>query len=557
MKPRISLRKALTDKKLLGNILVGDSWLPWRILLVAAMGEALTDEERTIFTALTGRAKEPLQRVEELVAVVGRRGGKSRAMAILAAYVGGLCKHDLVRGETGIVLLIAPDQRQAKIALDYCAAAFEQSQLKQLIANRNADTLELTNGISIEVRSASFRRLRGPTYIAVIADEAAFWYSDEFSANTDVEILNAVRPGLATSQGPLIIASSPYAKRGVLFDTHRRDYGPDGDPLILVAQGTSRDFNSTLPQSVVDRALERDHAAASAEYLAQFRSDIDTFVAYEVVRACVGGHHEMPALDQYRYYGFVDPSGGSADSMTMAIAHKEGDKVVVDVVREVRPPFSPETVIDDFAIALKPYRIRTITGDRYGGEFPRELFRKRGIQYRCAEKTKSDLYRDLLPRLNSGQIVLPKSDRLVSQLCGLERKTARSGKDSIDHGPGGRDDVANSVAGACDLITLAERAQNTGFGVGTYGTVIEEPSEIRERIEDELVAAVPGDSADHSKPFKGYFYERFSELRQQWQGGGDGEILIDDLRALRATTGQMDDHAVINALIKEIKERGG
>ena len=52
--------------------------------------------------------------------MVGRRGGKSRAMATLAAYVGGLCKHSLVRGETGVVLLIAPDQRQAKIALDYC-----------------------------------------------------------------------------------------------------------------------------------------------------------------------------------------------------------------------------------------------------------------------------------------------------------------------------------------------------------------------------------------------------------------------------------------------------
>ena len=130
------------------------------------------------------------------------------------------------------MLLIAPDQRQAKIALDYCHAAFEQSPiLKQLIASHNADTLELTNGISIEVRAASFRRLRGPTYVAVIADEAAFWYSDEFSANTDTEILNAVRPGLATSQGPLVIASSPYAKRGVLWDTHRKHFGKDGDPL--------------------------------------------------------------------------------------------------------------------------------------------------------------------------------------------------------------------------------------------------------------------------------------------------------------------------------------
>ena len=216
MKPTISLRKALADKQLLGRVLAGDTWQAWRTLLIASMGEALREDERATFTALTGRPHEPGQRVEELVAVVGRRGGKSRANATLAAYIGGLCKHDLVPGETGIVLCIAPDQRQAAIVLDYCHAAFEQSPiLRQLIANRTADTLELNNGINIDVRASSFRRLRGPTYVAAICDEAAFWYSDEYSSNADVEILNAVRPGLATTSGPLIIASSPYAKRGV------------------------------------------------------------------------------------------------------------------------------------------------------------------------------------------------------------------------------------------------------------------------------------------------------------------------------------------------------
>jgi len=56
--------------------------------------------------------------------------------------------------------------------------------------------------------------------------------------------------------------------------------------------------------------------------------------------------------------------------------------------------------------------------------------------------------RDLLPSLNSGQVVLPRHDRLVAQICGLERRTGRSGKDSIDHAPNGHDDLANAVAGA-------------------------------------------------------------------------------------------------------------
>jgi hypothetical protein len=452
MRPTVPLRKVLSDPKLLGNVLAGDSWRAWCVMMIAAMGEALTDEERVTFTALTGRAQEPLQRVEEFAAVVGRRGGKSRAMATLAVFIAGLCKHPLVRGEKGVLLCIAPDSRQSAIVLDYATAAFEQSPiLSQLIANRTADTLELTSGVNIEVRAASFRRLRGPTYIAVIADEAAFWFSDEFSANADAEILNAVRPGLATTNGPLIIASSPYAKRGVLWETHRKHYGPQGDPLILVAQGASRDFNPSLPQSVVDRALERDRAAATAEYLAQFRIDIETFVAYEIVQACVGDYIEMAPLSAQHYTAFCDPSGGSADSFTMAVSHKDGERIVIDATREARPPFSPEAVIDDFAALLKTYRVSKVTGDRYAGEFPRELFRKNGISYECAEQPKSDLFRDLLPLLNAGRITLPKSDRLVSQLCGLERRVARSGKDSIDHGPGSHDDLANAVAGAAAL----------------------------------------------------------------------------------------------------------
>jgi hypothetical protein len=462
MKPTIPIREALADAQLLGNVIAGDSWRAWRLLLIAMMGEALTDEERAIFTTLTGREDEPLQRIEEAAFVVGRRGGKSRSMATVASYIAGLCKHQLVHGERGVLLCIAPDQRQAAIVLEYAAAAFEQSPiLRQLVVNRTQDTLELTNGISIEVRSASFRRLRGPTYIAVIADEAAFWYSDEFSANTDSEILNAVRPGLATTGGPLIIASSPYARRGVLWETHRRHFGKNGDPRILVAQGASRDFNPLLPQSVVDRAMERDRAHATAEFLAQFRSDIETFVSYEVVRTCVGDYLEAAPIDKYSYAAFVDPSGGSADSFTMAISHREGERIFIDAIREIQPPFSPEAVINEFAALCRSYRVRKIVGDKYAGEFPRELFRKRNVQYQCADKTASDLFRDLLPLLNSGRIVLPKSDRLVNQICGLERRVARSGKDSIGHSPGSHDDLANAAAGAAEYASARHEQQFT------------------------------------------------------------------------------------------------
>src|SRR5262249_59408402 len=89
--------------------------------------------------------------------------------------------------------------------------------------------------------------------------------------------------------------------------------------------------------------------------------------------------------------------------------------------------------------------------DRYGGEWPREQFQKRGVFYEPAEKPKSDLYRDLLPLINSRAVGLLEHERMLLQLSSLERRTARGGKDSIDHAPGAQDDIANAVAGA--LVT--------------------------------------------------------------------------------------------------------
>jgi hypothetical protein len=294
------------------------------------------------------------------------------------------------------------------------------------------------------------------TCVGVIADEAAVWYTEETgSANADTAILNSVRPTLATTGGPLIVISSPYARRGEVWATYRSHFGPQGDPRILVAHGASRDFNPRLPQSVVDRALERDAAAASAEYLAQFRSDLEAFVSREAVEACVArGVYERAAVPNVRYFGFVDPSGGAADSMCLGIAHRERDgRAILDAVRERRPPFSPEAVVIEFSHLLKAYRVSAVTGDHWGGEFVRQPFRLHGIRYAVSEQVKSDLYRDLLPALNSGKVELLDNPRLVAQLCALERKTARSGRDSIDHPPGGHDDLCNCVAGAIALAT--------------------------------------------------------------------------------------------------------
>ena len=169
-----------------------------------------------------------------------------------------------------------------------------------------ADTLDLDNGVTIEIQTASFRTIRGRTVVAALCDELAFWrMSDDSSANPDTEIIAALRPAMATvPRAMLLKASSPYGRRGALWNDHRRHFGKD-DSSMLVWQADTLTMNPSVPQSVIDAAFEDDPANAAAEYGAQFRSDIEAFVTREAAEACVvDGRFELPPMANVRYSAF-------------------------------------------------------------------------------------------------------------------------------------------------------------------------------------------------------------------------------------------------------------
>src|SRR5439155_660275 len=243
----------------------------------------------------------------------------------------------LAPGERGTLPIIAADRRQARTVFRYVNGLLDACpMLARMVANRTAESVELTNGVTIEVHTASFRSVRGYTVVSCVLDEVAFWRTED-SANPDREIVNALRPAMATVPGALLLAiSSPYARRGCLWDAYRQHHGQDGDP-VLVWQAPTRAMNPTVPEAVIAEAYAEDEAAAAAEYGAEFRRDVEAFLTREAVEAVVAPSRRELPLD---------------------------------------PP------------------------------------------------------------------------RPVAQPGGLERRTAWGGRDSIDHGPGGLDDLANAVAGA-------------------------------------------------------------------------------------------------------------
>lgn len=450
-KPPITIIEACQDPEIFGPWFKDrKTWIAWFVFLKVMFAQPLDDSELAIFQKCTGRSIPSLTGYLEATLAIGRRGGKSLIMALVAAFLG--CFFDwrpfLTGGERAVIVIVAADRRQAAVIFRYLKGMLEIPLLSGLIERETLDTIELRNLVSIEIQTASWKTIRGRTVVAALCDELAFW-SDETSSNPDVEIINALKPAMATIPRAIMIkASSPYARRGALWNDYKRHYGKD-DSSVLVWQADTRTMNPSVPQSFIDAAYEDDPSAASAEYGGVFRTDVENLISREVVEACVvHGRFELPPMKNVSYAAFCDPSGGSADSMTLAIVHREAEKVVLDAVREARPPFSPEAVVEEFSNLLKSYGIKRIVGDRYAGLWPTERFEVFGIRYEASAKPKSDLYRDWLPILNGQRCELLDHPKAIAEICGLERRTARGGRDLIDHAPGAHDDLANCIAGA-------------------------------------------------------------------------------------------------------------
>lgn len=189
----ISFADACLEPDLFGDWFSGDSWANWRVIDKAMFGLPLNDDELAVFKALTGRETAPTERATEVWLVVGRRGGKDVKSAALAAYLATLgveeygWRKKLVRGERGVVQVLAVDRDQAQVAFRYVKGFFGKPFFKQFVKRETADAIELTNGFAVEVATSDQRRVRGRTVVAALMDELAFWRSDS-TASPDVDV---------------------------------------------------------------------------------------------------------------------------------------------------------------------------------------------------------------------------------------------------------------------------------------------------------------------------------------------------------------------------------
>jgi hypothetical protein len=444
-----------------------ESWRAWFAFLRVLFALPLDEDDLKIFRDCTGQITPNPSGYLEVSLICGRRSGKSLILALIACYLA--CFRDyrqhLVKGERATIMVIAADRKQAQSIFRYLKGFLSTPLLADLIERETSEVLELTNMVSIEVQTASFKTLRGRTVAASLNDECCFWQTDDGSASPDTEIFAALKPAMATIANAMLFkASSPYAKKGAMFEDYKRFYGVEGSP-VLVWKAATQTMNASVPQSFIDDAYERDSASAAAEFGAEWRTDVSGWLDLATIQAAVDADVLVrPPTSINTFVGFCDPSGGVKDSFTMAIAHAERNVAVLDCLIEVKAPFNPSEAVSQIAAVLKSYGLSQCTGDRYAAQFTVDAFAQCGITYLASERDRSTIYADALPMFGSGRVNLLDNPRLITQLAALERKTSPGGRDKIDHPRGQKDDVANASCGALVLAVAVARGPRLFFG---------------------------------------------------------------------------------------------
>jgi hypothetical protein len=450
----VDIVQYLADPALLGGLpAFADltTWATWLAFLRAVYGLPMSECDLDSFRRFTGRTTPRPGGYPEAVAIVGVQSGKSQIAAAMAAFAA-------ITGADGThALLIAQDQRSAlRTLLRYARQPFEARPLfKAEVARDTLDSLELKNGVSLSAYPCKPSAIRGLRACVCVVDELAFFVSTD-GRPIDQEMLRAARGRVATTDGKLIVLSSPYAATGALYDLHRKHYGRDDSP-VLVWQASAPAMNPTLPADYLARMAQDDPEAYRSEVLGEFRQGVSTFLDADAIAASVEtGTRERARVPGVAYVSFDDPASGSgSDAWTKAIAHREGDRVVLDVLRAWQPPFNPSGVIAESADLSRAYGLHTTTGDRYAPGFVLEGFRSHGLTYVPSTRDRSTIYLELLPLVNADRVRFLDLPDLLRELRGLERRRGMAGRDRIDHRPGQHDDRANAAAGA--LVLAADQ----------------------------------------------------------------------------------------------------
>ena len=429
------------------------------MLLTALDGCRFTSEQAELFREAARREPpEPGTMFREIRVIKGVRAGFTTMVEAPTALYRALYGPAPAVGVQSVIPLVAQDERGAKSAFHAVREhALSHAGIAEHVTEAGSFEIAFDTGHSVCVYPASAPALRGPAFAAAFMDEYGFVrYAHEIRAS--------LRRGLLGTGGILLRGSSPWIKEGLCFE----DFQTLGnnDPDVLTLHGGTRFWNPSISQSELDAESRIDPVRFTREYLGLFTDDLAAFLPAKAVEDAVRvGTYERPAQAGLLYLAACDMSAGGPDATTFTICHRDGERIVQDVLKGYRRVNgqSPNlaNVVREMADTLRRYGLREIVGDRFAGQWSRQEFQRAGVTYKNPEimrdgrtiyVDRSTAYLEVGPLFLQGLVDLLDHEDQRREFQRLERRARHGGSDVVDHPKNGHDDHANSFALAATML---------------------------------------------------------------------------------------------------------
>jgi hypothetical protein len=430
-------------------------WLDGRPLL-----DTIEPYRRTIFTKALDTFRPDGSPVYNMV-LAGRAKKNAKSLDLVLAGLYCLVIRRAPQGNSGYI--VASDEDQAGDDLDLA---------KKLVAANPqlaAEIEVLSKELRLRDGSGSLRILPGQDVAGTHGKTGGFVGFDEIHTQRTWDLLEALQPDPTRRDALTWITSydTIYNTVGTpLYDL--KVIGRAGDDPRMLFSWYSGDLCTDPRFADLEPELRANPSVRSwpegRGYLAQQKRRLPTskyrrlhlnlpgaptgayFDQGSVLAAIVAGRKSLPPeRGKHRYVAFVDMSGGSSDDACLCIAHAWGGRAVVDLVVKQAgpPPFNPRVAVAKFVGIMREFGLTTATADDYGGQTFKADFAAHGARLLPCPLSTSDLYEELEPRINAGEIELPDMPILQEQFLTLVVKGSK-----ITHQSGDHDDHANAVAGA-------------------------------------------------------------------------------------------------------------
>ncbi|MBA7527192.1 hypothetical protein ES705_19367 [subsurface metagenome] len=426
-----------------------------KIILKALYGLPLNEKELKIFNTLTkGKGKyKPGMEKTEAVMCLGARAGKSFIASICALYEAAVgwqnkpWKETLSPGEYCYVCIIATKELQARqIIQTNCLRMLERSpMLKGLIKKSTDLEITLRNYVKIISGPCNSTALRGLPICVLIMDEIAFYRLE--GPRSDELIFNSLRPRQAQFiEGKLFLISTAGSKQGLFFNFFDEGFRVE-DRLTI--QGNTRFINPEIPQKFLDKEKARDIDNYMREFEGIFSEKLEAFFSYELMQKPFVLAGDLAYKSEYIYCLALDQSGLSGrDRFALAIAHREGDSAVVDIVRSWETK-DLDIILDEIKTLAKAYHLSEAIIDKYSKGYVENSFKKIGLEVKIRPSL-ADVFVVLKAKMIQDKLQLPDRSDLKAGMRNTIAIYNKSNQLAIIHqrGPEGHADEIDAVSGA-------------------------------------------------------------------------------------------------------------